>query len=78
MILYHAISTFQLLECIVHHLRYTADKQAILVLPDFIVNKFPHYKKLQKMKDINFLYYQVIVLILHKKIHLIIGVIYMV
>ncbi len=50
MILYHAISTFQLLECIVHHMRYTADNQAILVLPDFIVNKFPHYKQLQKMK----------------------------
>lgn len=50
MILYHAISTFQLLECMVHHLVYTKDKEAVIVLPDFIVDKFPQYKQLQKMK----------------------------
>lgn len=50
MILYHAISTFQLLECIIHHLVYTDDKEAVLILPDFIVNKYPRYKQLQKMK----------------------------
>lgn len=50
MILYHAISTFQLLECIVHHQCYTKDKDAVLILPDFIVNKYPQYKQLQKLK----------------------------
>lgn len=44
MTLYHAISTYQLLCAIVHSKEKKED--SILVLPDFIVSKFPHYRDL--------------------------------
>ena len=47
MLLYHAISTYQILNCIVHRQVYNANEKSILLLPDFIVNKFPSYRDLE-------------------------------
>lgn len=49
MILYHAISSFHILQCILHHINYTSDEDAVLILPDFIINKYPRYKNLEKL-----------------------------
>ena len=46
MVLYHSISLFQLLEVIVHKHRYHNGDKAVLILPDFITEKFPRYEKL--------------------------------
>ena len=49
MVLYHAISSYQLLEAILHRNSYHKNSDAILVLPDFIVSKYPQYKNLEKL-----------------------------
>lgn len=51
MILYHAISTYQIFSVSVHRLKYHEKKFTVLILPDFIVNKFPKYKKLLDIFD---------------------------
>lgn len=50
MILYHAISSYQLLEIILHKLIYHKNKKAILILPDFIVKKYPKYRRLVELE----------------------------
>lgn len=40
-VLYHIISTYQLLCAIVHHLTCTPDKKAVLLVPDFYTAKSP-------------------------------------
>lgn len=50
MILYHAISSYQLLCIITHKLLFYPNSKAILVLPDFIVEKYPQYMKLVELK----------------------------
>mgnify|MGYP007076791263 CR=1 FL=1 len=48
LVLYHAVSSYQLLEVMLHRrIRHPQDK-AVLILPDFIVGKYPQYKKLSR------------------------------
>lgn len=46
MILYHAISVYQILCCTAHRLENHPREKSILVLPDFIRTKFPYYREL--------------------------------
>lgn len=46
MALYHAISSYQLLEVMLHRMIFHPNDKAILILPDFIVGKYPQYRKL--------------------------------
>lgn len=48
MVLYHAVSSYQLLEVMLHRMLFEKQEQAILLLPDFIVEKYPQYRKLEK------------------------------
>lgn len=50
MILYHAISSYQLLCIMVHKLLFYPHSIAVLVLPDFIVEKYPQYMELVESK----------------------------
>lgn len=45
-ILYHAISTYHILECIIHKLLFHKEDEVTLILPDFIVAKFPQFSQL--------------------------------
>ena len=47
LILYHAISSYQLLEVMLHRMRFHAGDYAVLLLPDFIIKKYPQYKRLR-------------------------------
>lgn len=47
MILYHAISTYQLLTLMVHRRKYHSDDKAYIILPSYIRIKFPHYRELE-------------------------------
>lgn len=47
MILYHAVSTYQLLHCIVHKEVFYKDKTCHLILPEFIKDKFTNYMELE-------------------------------
>ena len=49
MILYHAISTFQILEVSLHRLLFHRYERTILVLPDFIVEKHKDYFNLVQL-----------------------------
>ncbi len=49
MVLYHAISSYQILEAMIHRKLYHPEEKAFLVLPDFVVNKLPQYQQLKKM-----------------------------
>ena len=49
MYLYHAVSMYQILEVILHKNKYHKNDECILILPDFIVNKFPEYKKIEQL-----------------------------
>lgn len=46
MVLYHAVSSYQLLEVMLHRMLFHAKEKAVLLLPDFITGKYPQYKKL--------------------------------
>ncbi len=46
LVLYHAISSYQLLEVMLHRMRFHEKDRAVLILPDFIVKKYPQYQKL--------------------------------
>lgn len=48
MVLYHAVSSYQLLEVMLHRLIYHEMEKAILILPDFIVEKYPQYRRLER------------------------------
>lgn len=50
MILYHAVSSYQLLEIILYQITKNKNKSAILILPDFIVEKYPQYKILEELQ----------------------------
>lgn len=42
MVIYHGITAWHILECWVHKLVYHKNEDAVLILPDFILEKFPH------------------------------------
>lgn len=46
-VLYHAVSSYQLLEVLLHRLLFHEKEKAVLLLPDFIVEKYPQYRKLE-------------------------------
>lgn len=46
MVLYHAVSSYQLLEVMLHRRAFHPKAKAVLLLPDFITAKYPRYKKL--------------------------------
>lgn len=48
MVLYHAVSSYQLLEVWLHRLLFHGGEPAALLLPDFIEKKYPQYKRLAK------------------------------
>ena len=41
-VLYHAVSSYQLLEAVLHRLRFHPGDPAVLLLPDFIAEKYPN------------------------------------
>lgn len=47
MVLYHAVSSYQLLEVILHRTVFHKKDKAILILPDFITQKYPQYMQLE-------------------------------
>ena len=47
-VLYHAVSSYQLLEVILHRLLYHKNDHSVLILPDFISRKYPQYQRLKK------------------------------
>ena len=48
MVLYHAITSYQILCMIAHKLNYHKKEKAVLILPDFIVAKYPNYMLLKR------------------------------
>ena len=50
MVLYHAVSSYQLLEVILHRMAFHGNDKAVLILPDFITGKYPQYM-LRKRKE---------------------------
>lgn len=49
-VLYHAVSSYQLLEVMLHRMIRHPGQWAVLLLPDFIREKYPRYRKLKKEK----------------------------
>lgn len=45
-VLYHGISSYQLLELMLHRAMFHPEDWAVLLLPDFIVEKYPQWQKL--------------------------------
>lgn len=45
MILYQALSSYQILECIVHRLTFHADEEADLLLGNYILERMPQYRE---------------------------------
>lgn len=50
MILYHVITTYHLLSIITHKLNYHRNEEAVLIIPDFLVEKHPNYLELVQNK----------------------------
>ena len=46
-VLYHAVSSYQLLEVLLHRWLFHGEQGAALVLPDFIVEKYPQWQRLE-------------------------------
>lgn len=46
LVLYHAVSSFQLLEVMLHRMLVHENARAVLVLPDFITEKYPQVCRL--------------------------------
>lgn len=46
-VLYHAVSSYQLLEVLLHRWMFHGEQGAALVLPDFIVEKYPQWQRLE-------------------------------
>ena len=46
LVLYHAVSSYQLLEVMLHRMVYHPNDKGVLLLPDFITKIYPQYKKL--------------------------------
>ena len=51
MVLYHAISTYQLLNLIVFKLKYKNDENSVLLISSWLVEKFPNYMRLNSIFD---------------------------
>ncbi|MGI6011838.1 MAG: polysialyltransferase family glycosyltransferase [Ruminococcus sp.] len=49
-VLYHAVSSYQLLEVMLHRMLRHPRERAVLILPDFIKEKYPQYQKLKRKK----------------------------
>lgn len=49
MVLYHAISSYQLLCAMVHKILKNPGEKSVLLLPDFIVKKYPQYTEVVKL-----------------------------
>src|SRR5699024_8957735 len=47
MILYQALSSYQILECIIHRQVFYRDKQAVLLLGNYINERMPWYQELE-------------------------------
>lgn len=47
MILYHAVTTYHLLECIAHRQTYYPNMTSYIMVSDFIAEKFPKYKDME-------------------------------
>ena len=47
-VLYHAVSSYQLLEVMLHRMTCHPKDRAVLILPDFIQDKYPWFRKLEK------------------------------
>ena len=47
-VLYHAVSSYQLLEVLLHRMVRRPGSGAVLILPDFITRKYPHYHRLAR------------------------------
>lgn len=48
MVVYHAITTYQFLECIEHRRLFEGNENAVLLVPVFFTEKNPHYMQLVK------------------------------
>lgn len=46
-VLYHAVSSYQLLEAMLHRRLFHREERATLLLPDFIVGKYPQWQRLE-------------------------------
>lgn len=51
MIIYQALSTYQILECIEHKYLFHKDEKCALILGDYIKERFSHYRDLQQFFD---------------------------
>ncbi len=51
MIIYQALSTYQILECIEHRYLFHRDEKCALILGDYIKERFSHYRDLQQFFD---------------------------
>ena len=67
LVLYHAVSSYQLLEVILHRMTYHSRERAVLILPDFITQKYPQYKKLVTRRLFNEVYLFPYLHILHRE-----------
>lgn len=50
MILYQALSSYQILECIVHRQVYYREEKCILILGTYITERMPRYRELETKK----------------------------
>lgn len=50
-VLYHAVSSYQLLAVMLHRLTVHPGRRAVLILPDFITQKYPQYLALRQFFD---------------------------
>lgn len=53
MVIYHAITSYHLVNCIVHAMILSEEKEKMLILPSFAVRKFPQYMELESEKFFN-------------------------
>lgn len=56
MILYHAVSTYQIVEVILHRQKYYPNDKCILFLPDFIIDKYNDYFNVVQLGFFNEVY----------------------
>ncbi len=47
MLLFHAVSTYQLLLLIIYKIKYHRTEKAVLLVPDTLIQRFPQYKNLK-------------------------------
>ena len=55
-ILFHAVSSYQLLEVLLYKILFFKNCYTVLLLPDFIAQKYPFYKKFRKREFFNKVY----------------------